>query len=351
MAANLPTPAELVLAGKRSALAVWRLVDFLRRQGRLGQRAAGGAHKSANNTTYWADVIAQRTVENEIKTVVEDLFGCELLILGEEKDKYPESLDDYKGLVAIVDPIDGTDLAVKGFSNWCVALAFFFPPERKILAAIVGHSSGQLYYATENEAYREVESRQYRADGSYVVEIVRSRLERSAEKDIKLEDAAICFYGQKPRSFLNLASDARFCDLLKQFSERMRDKHRPDGSLEKRGEELKFRLYNLAGNPMMARIPEGVVDAVLGLSQQEVHDVIPGAYIAQQAGSVFRNLEGQPIDPASSLMRPRSKLSYILCASNSLADDLQGILGLRAERTTGTAGTSVRVPLPPSPSC
>jgi fructose-1,6-bisphosphatase/inositol monophosphatase family enzyme len=77
---------------------------------------------------------------------------------------------------------------------------------------------------------------------------------------------------------------------------------------------------------MMAKIPDGAVDLVFEVSGQEVHDIIPGAFIAVKAGARLVGLDGQPIDLAKSLLSPRKKLTYILASSQALIDEMLPLL-------------------------
>lgn len=86
---------------------------------------------------------------------------------------------------------------------------------------------------------------------------------------------------------------------------------------------MDFRFYNLAGNPMMARLAEGTVDVVLELDGQLPHDVVPGAYIAMKAGAVFGNIDGDKTfseqELADFLLKPADQsIRYILAANKDL---------------------------------
>jgi fructose-1,6-bisphosphatase/inositol monophosphatase family enzyme len=63
--------------------------------------------------------------------------------------------------------------------------------------------------------------------------------------------------------------------------------------------ELGFRFYDFAGNPMMARLGEGIVDVVFDKNGQAPHDVVPGAYIAKKAGGVMKDFDGKMLDDDS----------------------------------------------------
>jgi len=256
------------------------------------------AFKDPNNLSRGIDELCHKYAVYTLKRE----FGDKLFIYGEEA-RTPHSLASVKRTVAIFDAVDGTDLVARGFQNWCSALVFFHPAEKKILAAVVGHSSGSIYYASSKGARKKTL-------GDEKTKTTNRSLKRSAKEKLQLEHASICFYGQKPAAFL--ANSAALVDLLQEFGTRMSNK-----------ETLRFRLYNFAGNPMMVKIPDRTVDLVFETRGQRAHDVIPGAYIAIQAGAVLTDLEGKPIDLADSLLSPYGRLTYILAATGSLAEQLK----------------------------
>jgi fructose-1,6-bisphosphatase/inositol monophosphatase family enzyme len=318
MDSPLPEPEVFVDAGKAIVENVFQTVKEFYEQDRQGVEVEGGKHKDRNNLTREIDKLAQRDAENQIKRL-EALRRLKILILGEEKKRYPVSLERCKRIVAFVDPVDGTDLVARGFGNWCLALLFFYPPQRRILASVIGHSSGEVYWATEKEVKRETERINMYPDGG-TIRKDHQNLNRNVGEDIHLQDAGVCFYGQKPKSFLAFAESPGLMEALRDFRSRMQRKgSRP-------GERIDMRLYNFGGNPMMAKLANGDIDAVLGLHPQEVHDVLPGAYVATRAGAIFTTLRNTKIDLERQLLKPREKLTYILSASRSLHFDLHQLV-------------------------
>ena len=68
------------------------------------------------------------------------------------------------------------------------------------------------------------------------------------------------------------------------------------------------------------------IDAVFDVHGQWPHDVVPGAYIAQKAGAIFTDLNGEPINWGSVLKKPASdKITYILASTDKLSKELQHI--------------------------
>lgn len=238
-------------------------------------------------------------------------FGEDIAVFGEENLRNETlNLTNEQRLVALLDMVDGTDLLKRGLSNWCSAMIFFYPNQAKILAAFVGFPSSDVYYAVENH-------------GVYKQPLGRKQPPlpiKGPSSVSNLEDASICFYGQKIKNLLPIVDNQSFINCLKD----MREKEITTKV------EAKLRFYNLAGNPMMVRLADGVIDGIFEMEGQYPHDVAPGAYIAQQAGGIFKTLDDKPIDLLPALLRPADpeyRLRYILTSTPQLYQELRGCLG------------------------
>jgi fructose-1,6-bisphosphatase/inositol monophosphatase family enzyme len=303
MSPKLPSDKDLIRTGIRLAKTIcgWcsQPVRGLLKQLSVEPRD----YKDPNNVTRSLDGAAHNLAVLELR----QQFGQNIYIYGEEASHTPESFQRINKVVALVDAIDGTDLVARGFSNWCSAFAFLHPKQKRILASVIGHSSGEIYYASSQGAFKKT------VEGKII------RLKRSPEEQLSLEKATVCFFGQKPHNLLTVMKDessAGFQEKLATFRHRMREQR----------EKLPFRLYNFGGNPMMVKIPDRTVDAVFELSGQKAHDVIPGAYIATQAGAVFIDMQGNEIDLVQALLTPSKKLKYVLAATMSLSQELRTLL-------------------------
>lgn len=133
------------------------IVETIIRWGNLPGRALGRQlavakfdYKDPNNVARMLDSTAHNYAVLTLKTK----FGDNVYIYGEEA-RTPRSLSRYRATVAIFDLVDGTDLVARGFSNWCSALVFFATKEQKVLAAVVGHGSGEGYYASSRGAFKK----------------------------------------------------------------------------------------------------------------------------------------------------------------------------------------------------
>lgn len=261
-------------------------------------------HSNPNNQAYKQDSLLQSSFESLVDGL-EANYGCKILVLGEEKGSYPDarSIASHEGYIAFVDAIDGTDLMARGFSNFCFSFLLFEPQKQRVILSVVGHSSGIIYWADEDGAFRK------NAFGNV------SELTISAMSTSNFENASVCFYGQKPRYLMNAMRSKSLSERLAELEQRM-----------KGGEKLGIRIYNFAGNPMMVRIPEGAVDVIFEITGQEIHDVAPGAFIARKAGAILLDLDGQEINLERALLDPQRRLKYVLASNRSLADEVLNLL-------------------------
>jgi fructose-1,6-bisphosphatase/inositol monophosphatase family enzyme len=228
----------------------------------------------------------------------------QIKVYGEEKlrDKNLD-LHNIQELIALLDMVDGTDLLKRGLFNWCSA-AIFFNSQQGILGAYIGVPSEGVYYALKDKgAYKQPSGR-----GQPVKLNGISRIQ-------ELRNASICFYGQAIENFLSVARKKKFINHLQKIS------------LNVKKEDLNTRIYNLGGNPMMVKLAEGHIDAVFDLMGQYPHDVAPGAFIAKEAGAVFKDLKGNDIDLLPALLKPaKSKIKYILASTPKLFEEIRSAI-------------------------
>jgi fructose-1,6-bisphosphatase/inositol monophosphatase family enzyme len=259
-----------------------------------------------------------------------------VLVLGEES-LYKEGSDlrNESRTCVLIDMIDGTDLLQRGFSNWCSAVVVFEPAKKQIKAAFVALSSRApyLYFATQEKAGafkkplvddRPTKNRRYKKKRHTSTPIPLA----GPTSDRLLRDASICVYAQKNKNFLELLALGRKRKLVSWLEQHIQlDKRKR----KRAQEELKFRFYNLAGNPMMVRLAEGVVDVVFDLKGQAPHDVVPGAFIALKAKAVFGPPTGKPMMNetvlATKLLEPsKHRIKYVLAANTRVYREIVKLL-------------------------
>lgn len=245
--------------------------------------------------------------ENRCKSKFLEQYSSDVQFVGEESlikfsDWGPEQY------CIIADMVDGTDLVEMNVGLWCSAIVIYDKKNRSIIGSVVGLSTGETYHAqADREGARVlIEGKEYTVDGT-------------SEKTT-LSEARVAFYGQKAQNFVSAAKKAAFLEELIRISEFDRG----------------FRIYNFAGNPMMVKLcnrPKTLggstitedIDIVFDIVGQQMHDVVPGAFIAMKGGAHLFSLDGNAIgfrELGAALYDPKSTLSYVLSSTIPLGQEL-----------------------------
>lgn len=273
------------------------------------------------------DFVAEQTF---IAAITNKFGGQRVRVLGEESLYSNESdLRAETRTCVLIDMIDGTDLLQRDFSNWCSAIVVFDPKNKKIKGSFVALDCRQraLYFATERKpgAFKKALSVGPKVRNGRPIKLpgpAKTRL---------LQNAGLCLYAQKDDSLLDLLGLARKPKLV----EWLRRHIEANNKKRRRAEtELRFRFYNLAGNPMMVRLAEGVVDVVFDIRGQVPHDVVPGSFIALKAGAVMGKANSDERltedDLALSLLQPNiSHIDYVLAANKHMYRNIVSLLSTR----------------------
>lgn len=233
-------------------------------------------------------------------------------------------IQDEKKFVIICDIIDGTDLLERKFSNWCSAIVVLNTFTREIVAAYIASAEKDFYY------YIDHERKSCRAALDKPIRAGRSEVLKITNGITSLRNASLCMYTQKAdrlRAFLSRFSpDSRFVRWMDEVIKESTNRRREIGT------SLAFRMYNMAGNPMMARLAAGKgVDIVCDLMGKQLpHDIIPGVVIAMGAGAVFGAAEKDHIfsldDIYGMAEKPMTGIKYILASTKELYREARPIL-------------------------
>lgn len=279
-----------------------------------------------DNITREIDEIAERSAHEKLmEAFLNTPHQRSLEVWGEErlgkKQNQAVSFAASEKTIALLDMVDGTDLVNRGLGNWCSAMVFFFPPTREILAAIVGNSNREYFVARGDKEppFKLV----LKTDAQKLKAI---SLENSVELKIKrvpasLKECAVCFYGQKANHLLSIAG-AKF----PQYKDTIGTSPFIDYLGRTHVSSPPFRIYTLAGNPMLAKVADGKIHAVFELLGQKAHDVVPGAFIAKCAGAIVKDLDGNDLDLAGALLNPNKPLRYIVAANEAIYNELRSEL-------------------------
>jgi fructose-1,6-bisphosphatase/inositol monophosphatase family enzyme len=280
--------------------------------------------KDPNNQPLRIDYFA----EDLCRVSLEGKFKRKILVAGEEslkKEKAFQDLTNDKIVVALMDIVDGTDLLLRGLSNWCSATVFFYPPDTRILASVVSDHDGNVFFASDSGAFWQPRSHknELKLDRSLspktldeaCIRFVRGE-SSGPSTNSPLSNSSICFYGQKPPNFLS-TNVPTFMQKMDDLSRKIHDHETPAPAL---------RIYNLGGIPMMLKVANGTMDAVFDLARPKPHDMVPGAYIALKARAFLGDMSGKPIgedDLAKALLRPNDDgPAYILAGTETLYREL-----------------------------
>lgn len=260
-----------------------------------------------NKSALQVDLDAEGGLRKLIRDARKDV-----IVIGEESLEI--NIKPREGeILALVDMVDGTDLWEMDLPIWCSAAVLFEPDpeEPRIIGSIVCLANGDMYYAVDggmaHVVYRRADRKETEAKC-----LGHSRMR-------ELSKARVGFYGQKPKKFFSIAENTLLYEQLKSF---------PDGT--------DFRIYNFGGNPAMVKLIDrlrtdegeifgGGFDAVIELVGQQLHDMVPGAFIALQGGAYLCELDGTMISPqelSRRLMRPRDRICYVLAATKELAEEI-----------------------------
>ncbi len=173
-------------------------------------------------------------------------------------------------LYAVCDPFDGSYLFKHGIPDfWYSSLALYGSDLRPRCCAVGDCVTRRIAYANEN--------------GAFIAELEGHRLLRKVKLDkayrqamgrpdvTRMDGASIESYAMKPKKFLIPLVD-QYRDLL-----------------------LPFKFYLPNGGPYgFVDVAEGKIDCYFATRQPYV-DVFSGIYIAEQAGAVISDFDGNPV--------------------------------------------------------
>jgi fructose-1,6-bisphosphatase/inositol monophosphatase family enzyme len=264
---------------------------------------SGPKHKKLISVDHFAETLAANLLSKKLKRYAPKILGEESL------NDASLDLSDEKSLCVLLDMLDGSDLAERGFSNWCSAMVFFLPSKKKILAAFIAMPDDDLIYFARHDVHGAFKCKMNEHDT--IIPVI------GPSSVITLADASLSFYGQKSSSFCSLYKESTLMNHLYELNR----------------QSSNFRIYNFAGNPVMTKLVDNNnrrrIDVVIEVSGQLPHDAVPGLYIAKKAGAKCRDIQGEEVDLAKSLLRPADKSSsikYILTSTDELLNQVVSLL-------------------------
>ena len=273
--------------------------------------------KKALHIDKQAEMSLKQTICGNKRFSEIEFYGEERLGIGEI------DLSHTDRTCVLADALDGTDLFERDLANWCSAVVFFTPlnePGQRIQVALVGLPNGSIYFATHDDDGVSVQ-REGEKNPTTV---------RGVDDKRQLEEASICFYGQKVKN-LSAFLESGFMDWVAQA-----DRKRKDATKA-------LRIYNLAGIPMMVKMIDpsylcaAGIDVVFEPSGQQAHDVVAGAFLALKHGAVMLSPDGKPMgikDLEDALMHPNhTRMEYVIARNATLAEQMVAALGHKARKS------------------
>jgi len=246
-------------------------------------------------------------------------------------------------ITAIIDMIDGSDLVERNLGNWCSAMIVFKPGDKPVILFSLIQNADDVIYGADEKGTFIMPAKVQKGERLYPLkgpDIRRTNARRGniPKSMANTAQIAVCYYGQKYDHFVSV----------------------PTGIMEwatNTPAKKRLRFYDLAGNPMMARLANGEnIHVVFEHIGQYPHDAAPGLYIAKKAGGHAVDFNGRQItndDLGTYLMRPSgAKLRYIVASTEELASEMvtylqRGRQYFECERgcDSGRIAQSLRLPL------
>jgi fructose-1,6-bisphosphatase/inositol monophosphatase family enzyme len=277
-----------------------------------------------------------KAAENECAQYFVHAFGeKQIRVLGEETlwrfenlDLRTQRLEGYgkdthlvevpeTRITAIIDMIDGSDLVERNLGNWCSAMIVFKPGDKPMILFSLVQNADDVIYGADEKGTFILPAKVQKGDLLHPLrgpDIRRTKASRGkTPKSIaNTAQIAVCYYGQKYNHFTSV----------------------PHGIMKwakNTPAQKRLRFYDLAGNPMMARLANGEnIHVVFEHIGQYPHDAAPGAYIAKKAGADVVDFSGSPItydDLSSYLMKPSgARLRYVVASTKELGSEIVAYL-------------------------
>lgn len=174
----------------------------------------------------------------------------------------------------VCDPFDGSYLFKHGIPDfWYSSLALYSADLKPLSCAVGDCITRKIAFANENGAFLgDLEGKQL----ARRVKLDKEYRETMGRPDVtKMEGASIESYAMKPKKFL--------MPLVDEYRELF----------------LPFKFFLPNGGPYgFADVAEGKIDCYFARQQPYV-DVFSGIYIAQQAGVMVTDFEGNPVKPSN----------------------------------------------------
>ena len=258
------------------AMAVIRIVESVIESysKTLIEMAIRGTRRELPNYRHQGNFISEVDAELHMlyRERASDVFTSFLFASEEgEPSVFPPGCPDFPEYLVLVDPLDTSELAVRGLFGHTHIMVYSISKQHPIVAVV-----GDMFHAIQLYcAYRD-------HDGNDEVFLkmrdgLVSRIHSS--KEARLHEALVTNYSMRPTErFMRLAEEKGFLGALSRES--------PDGG--RRG-----RIGVDFGSIGLCHVAAGFTDAMIEVAKGfPLWDLLPGQYILQAAGGTVASLDG-----------------------------------------------------------
>ena len=275
----------------------------------LVKMAVRGMRRELPNYRHWDNYLSE--VDAELHTLyrerVSEILPSFVYASEEgEPDVFPKSCCGFPEYLVLVDPLDTSELAVRGLFAYTHVVVYSISRQRPIVAVVgdLFHAI-QLYYA-------------YRDFGGNDVAFLRTRDGLSfpirSSRETELHESLITNYSMRPEErFLRFAEEKTIFRALS---------HK-DASGRGRG-----RIGVDFGSIGLCHVGAGLTDAMIEVAKGfALWDLMPGQYILEAAGGVVASLDGtrlplslniREIEDVQVIMQRRQK--FIAAGNEAMLD-------------------------------
>lgn len=250
---------------------------------RSGEKVQSLRVKDPEDETRKIDIIA----EQEYIKSLENNVGVPYLLLTEESGEI-EVGKSKPDLLVFVDPLDGTDLAIRRIPLCATSICFYSKSLKQFLAAVVGDIfTNIIYYASKSQSGAYMEGSDFGP-----LRIIPSNVR-------KLSEAFISNFAIKPRRLLSLGEQK---DLVKNS----------------------LRIFNNGGPLEICRIASADADALVEFDKGFAgYDLYSGAFILIKAGGVCKRLDGKDLEVVEDI---NFRQKFIAAGTSELFENILNII-------------------------
>lgn len=242
-----------------------------------------------------ADIVLKKKADGDltrnIDKIVEDNFIRKL-----EKVQLPVTLIteetgvinlfDSPHYVLFLDPVDGSDMAARGYPLCSIAMSLYDLDKMKPVISLIGDISSEKMFCS------------YKGD-AFIYKKNNERIPINVASYRPLENCMMVCYAAKPVRLMKIFEQKRVFE--------------------------KVGLFLNYGGPMdIARIGEGTVDIFLEFQKGfKSIDFVAGIDIAEKAGAIATDLQGNPLTVKIDL---ESRQKFLVSANRETHDQILGLL-------------------------